>query len=86
MICRRLCNDLQTDGGFAGRLRTEDFHDAATGNSTHAEGSVDGDAAGGDNGYRGYRALGSKAHDGSLAELLFDGCHCEIQRPLRFTV
>ena len=68
----RLGDDLQRQRGFARRLRTEDFDDAAARHAADAEREVDADRAGGDGLDRLNGALLAQAHDGALAELLFN--------------
>ncbi len=68
----RLGDDLQRDRGFAGGLRSEDFDNAASRNSTHAQRRIEGDRSGGDDGDGNDGLFAAQAHDRSLAKLLFN--------------
>ena len=66
-------DDMQAERGFAGRFRSEDFHDASGGQSADAECDVQRQTAG-----TGYRNVGiegggiAEAHDGAFSEFFFD--------------
>src|SRR5439155_2961847 len=68
----RFRNHLKGKGRLAGRLRSEDLDDAAARHAADAEREVDADRAGGNGVDRLNGAFLAKAHDRSLAELLFD--------------
>ena len=65
-------DDLKSDGGLAGGLRSEDLDDTSAGHTTHSKRCVERDGPGGDNrdGNNGF--LRPKAHDRALAKLLFE--------------
>ena len=67
-----LGDDLQCNGGLAGRFRAEDFGDAAARHAADAERGVEGDGAGRDDGDGDDGLFAAEAHDGTLAELLFN--------------
>ena len=52
-------------------LRAVDLDDAATRQTSHAEGDVEGDGAGGDDGHRG-TLIAAQPHDRALSELAVD--------------
>jgi hypothetical protein len=67
-----LGDDLERERGLARGLGTIDLDDAATGQAAHAQGDVQAQGPGGhDLDVLGLGAFG-QAHDGALAELLFD--------------
>jgi hypothetical protein len=67
-----LGNDLQRQRGLARRFRAVDFDHAAARQAAHAQGDVQAQRAGGDDlDVLDDLAL-AQAHDGALAELLFD--------------
>ena len=68
----RLGNDLQCNGGLAGRLWTEDFDHPAARHAAHPQRRVKGDGSGRDDGNRDDGLFAAEAHDGTLAELLFN--------------
>ena len=65
-------DDLQSDCRLTGRFRPEDFVDAPSWESAHAEGRIQRDRACGDGRYRHDRFLRPEPEDGTLSELLFD--------------
>src|SRR5205085_1190257 len=67
----RLRDDLQSDGGLAGRLGAEDLNHASAREAAGTEGGVKGDGAGGDHG-DGHHFFRAQAHDGAFAKLLFN--------------
>ena len=74
-----LGNDLQCEGGLAGRLRPVDLDDAAARQAANAQRDVQPQRTGGDHfDVRGNFAVGH-AHDRTLAELLFDLCQSGSQ-------
>ena len=76
----RFRNDLQRQGGLAGRFRPEDFDDAAARHAADAEREIDADRAGGNRVDRLNGALLAEAHDRAFAELLFDLPDGQIDR------
>ena len=68
----RFGDHLQGNGRLAGRFRAEDFDHASARETTHAEGRVEGNRAGGDNGNRNNGFFRSQPHNGALPKLLFD--------------
>ena len=68
-LCLR--DGVQGERGLARGLGTEDLDHAAARQSAHAQGQVEADRAGGNDGdvFR----LAAEGHDGALAELFFDG-------------
>ena len=65
-------NDLQSEGGFAGRLRAVNFDDPTARQAAHAQRDVQAQRAGGDDLDVLDRLALTQAHDGALAKLLFN--------------
>src|SRR5215469_1358938 len=74
----RFGRHLQRDGGLTRRFRTEDFVDASTGESAHAESGVEGNGTGRDHRNRYDGILRSQTEDRSLSELLLDLSQSEV--------
>ena len=65
-------DDVEDEGRLAVGFGPEDFDDAAAGHAVDAEGHVEGERAGGDEGDLGEGAFAAEAHDGAFAEFLLD--------------
>ena len=73
-----LSQNVQGQRGFAGGLRAVNLNDSSLGHSADAQGSIQGQGAGGN---RLHVHLGpvAQAHNGALAEALVDLCQSSLQ-------
>src|SRR5262245_17732874 len=82
----RLRNCLKREGGFAGRLGSEDLDDTAAGETTDAKRPVDADRSGGNRGDGCDRVGAAEPHDRALPELFFDLADRQFDRLYAFFV
>ena len=75
-------DDMQGQGGFARRLRTEDFDDPAPGHSADAQGDVKAERAGGNGHDARQGGAFAEPHDASLAELFFYLADGQVDGPV----